>query len=138
MPGLQTVLGKLNTAFGREGIKEMAEHREKFAPGQPLAAGLVVTRKMAVYEFYAAYINALPPSMQESMRAIIYQALGTKPPTQITFSWAPNYDYELTVWHAPDTRSTKGGITILLKSRYPDDKHPLAGTTGKRGSLYKR
>lgn len=134
MPGLQTVLGKLNTAFGREGIRKMAESREKFAPGQPLAAGLVVTREMAVFEFYAAYINALPTSMQEGLRAIIYQALGTTPPTQITFSWAPNYDYELTVWHAPDTKNTKGGITVLLKSRYPDDKHPLDGQAGKGNS----
>ena len=131
MPGLQTVLGKLNTAFGREGIKKMAENREKFAPGQPLAAGIVVTREMAVFDFDATFINAMPTSMQEAIRAIIYQALGTTPPTQITFSWAPNYDYELTVWHAPDTRSTKGGITVLLKSRYPDDKHPLDGEAGK-------
>lgn len=131
MPGLQTVLGKLNTAFGREGIKKMAENREKFAPGQPLAAGIVVTREMAVFDFYATFINAMPTSMQEAIRAIIYQALGTTPPTQITFSWAPNYDYELTVWHAPDTRNTKGGITVLLKSRYPDDKHPLDGEAGK-------
>jgi hypothetical protein len=65
--------------------------------------------------------------MREALRAIIYQALGTTPPTQITFSWAPAYDYELTIWDAPNTRRTRGGITVLLKSRYPDDKHPLAG-----------
>jgi hypothetical protein len=127
MPGLQTVLGKLNTAFGREGIRDMVKYRDKFEPGKPLAAGIVVTRRTALYEFYAAYINAMPVSMQEALLAIIHYALGTTPPTQITFSWAPSYDYELTIWHAPDTRSTRGGITVLLKSRYPDDKHPLAG-----------
>jgi hypothetical protein len=40
-------------------------------------------------------------------------------------SWAPGYDYELSVWQAPDTRTSRGGITVLIKSRYPDDKHPL-------------
>lgn len=127
MPGLQTVLGKLNTAFGRDGIKDMVKHRDKFEPGKPLAAGIVVTKKAALFEFYAAYINSMPMSMQEALLAIIHHALGTAPPTQITFSWAPSYDYELTIWHAPDTRSTRGGITVLLKSRYPNDKHPLAG-----------
>jgi hypothetical protein len=126
MPGLQTVLSKLNTAFGRENIKEMVKHRDKFEPGKPLAAGIVVTRRAALFEFYASFINSMPKSMQEALLAIIRHALGTSPPTPITFSWAPAYDYELTVWHAPDTRNTRGGITVLLKSRYPDDKHPLA------------
>jgi hypothetical protein len=31
----------------------------------------------------------------------------------------------MTVWQAPDTKNTKGGITVLLKSRYPSDEHPL-------------
>ena len=65
--------------------------------------------------------------MQEALRAIIYQALSTTPPTQITFAWAAGYDFELSVWQAPDTKTSKGGITVLLKSRYPDDKHPIAG-----------
>jgi hypothetical protein len=65
-------------------------------------------------------------SLQEALRSTIYHALSTKPPTQVTFGWAPGYDYEVTIWHAPDTKKTKGGITVLIKSRYPDDKHPLA------------
>jgi len=31
------------------------------------------------------------------------------------------------VWQAPDTKTTKGGITVLIKSRYPDDAHPIKG-----------
>ena len=125
MPGLQTVLGQLNTAFGREGIQKLAEQREAFAPGKPLATGVVVHSKMALHEPWVDYLKHIPPSLQEALRSTIYHALSTKPPTQITFAWAPGYDYELTIWHAPDTRATRGGITVLLKSRYPDDKHPL-------------
>lgn len=125
MPGLQTVLGKLNAAFSREGIRKMAESREKFAPGNPLAAGIVITRDHALFDFYSAYINSMPGSMQAAIQSVIYYALGTSPPVQIVFTWAPAYDYELTIWHAPDTRSTRGGITVMIKSRYPDDKHPL-------------
>jgi hypothetical protein len=125
MPGLQTVLGQLNTAFGREGIDKLAEKRESFAPGKPLAAGVVVHSKMALYDDWVDYIKKIPLSMQEALRATIYHALSAKPPVQVTFAWAPGYDYELTIWQAPDTRKTKGGITVLIKSRYPDDKHPL-------------
>ena len=67
----------------------------------------------------------MPASFQETLRSIIYHALSTRPATQITFAWAPGYDYELTMWHAPDTKQTKGGITVLVKSRYPSDAHPL-------------
>lgn len=127
MPGLQTVLGELNTAFSRQNIRRMAANREKFAPGMPLAAGIVVTPEHPLYEFYSGFIRSMPESMQEALRSMIYHALGTSPPTQITFAWAPGYDYELRVWHAPDTRNTRGGVTVMLKSRYPDDKHPLHG-----------
>jgi hypothetical protein len=43
----------------------------------------------------------------------------------ITFAWAPGYDYELSVWDVADTADTAGGITVLLRSRYPADPHPL-------------
>lgn len=126
MPGLQTVLGKLNSAFSRENIDKMVEYRERFAPGNPLAAGIVVTPRDPLYVDYTQFITRMPTSVQEAIRSIIYDALGKKPATLITFAWAPAYDYELAVWHAPDTRLTRGGITILVKSRYPDDPHPLA------------
>ena len=73
-----------------------------------------------------AYFAHMPGAIHESLRSVIHHALSTNPPTQITFAWAPAYDWELTVWQAPDTRHTKGGITLLIKSRYPDDKHPIS------------
>jgi len=127
MPGLQTILGQLNTAFGRDGIDKLAEQREMYAPGKTISTGLIVHSKMALHKEWKKYLVGIPRSMQEALRAIIYQALSTTPPTQITFAWSPGYDYELTISHAPDTRKTRGGITVLLKSRYPDDKHPLDG-----------
>jgi hypothetical protein len=130
MPGLQTVLSKLNHHFGRDGIKKMVKHRAKFGTGKPLAAGIVVTPDHALHKFYSNYVNSMPGSMQEAMRAVIHHSLGTKPATPITFSWAPGYDYEMSVWHAPDTSATRGGVTVMVKSRYPGDKHPLEGEPG--------
>lgn len=125
MPMLQTVLNDLNQAFGKDGIARLAISRDAFAPGKQLGAGLVVQKGTPLYDAWQAYLGQLPGSFQETLRSIIHYALSTAPPTQITFAWAPSYDYEVTIWHAPDTAATKGGITVLVKSRYPSDAHPL-------------
>jgi len=126
MPHLQTILGQLNTAFSKgENIAKLAARREAFAPGNALAAGVVVDASMALHTHWQTYLGTIPKTIQEAIRSVIYQALSTSPPTPVTFAWAPGYDFELTIWHAPDTRLTRGGVTVLIKSRYPDDKHPL-------------
>jgi len=128
MPKMQTALAGLNEAFSRRRIDETARRREIFAPGQSLntvIADLAAEGDAVMHRKLAAYIAKLPGGLSEALRAMIYEALGTKPPTTITFAWAPHYDYELNLWQAPDAEDTKGGITVLLKSRYPDDRHPL-------------
>ncbi len=125
MPHLQTALGTLNLSFSRENIGKLASNRAAFAEGKTLAQGIVVHEKMALHEHWKKYLGMIPAPMQEAIRAVIYNALGTTPPTTITFAWAPGYDYELSIWQAPDTRTSRGGITVLIKSRYPDDAHPL-------------
>lgn len=132
MPGFQAVLAHLNVAFGKDRIRQLAAHSEAFAPGMPLAAGLVIEKGTPLHGIWVEYLSKLPGSFQEAFRATVYYALTTKPPTTITFAWAPGYDYELSMWQAPDTKLTKGGITILLKSRYPDDTHPIAPKASKR------
>jgi hypothetical protein len=126
MAGLQTILSYLNGAFSRERIAELAAQREAFAPGRPLAAGVVIREGTRLHGLWVDYLGKLPKSFQEALRATVYYALSTEPPTPITFAWGPGYDYELTMWHSPDTPPTMGGITILLKSRYPGDQHPAA------------
>lgn len=128
MPKMQTALAGLNHAFAPGQIEALAKRREMFAPGAPFnsaAADLGAEPGSAMHRKLAAYIAKLPPGLSEALRATIYQALGTSPPTQVTFAWAPHYDYELGLWQAPDAEDTRGGITVLIKSRYPDDRHPL-------------
>jgi hypothetical protein len=125
MPAMQTILADLNHAFGKHRIEEMAKHRERFAPGRPLGTGLVVQKGTPLYDAWQQYLHELPGSFHETLRSVVYYALSTSPPTHVTFAWAPGYDYELTLWQAPDTRQTRGGITVLVKSRYPGDKHPV-------------
>jgi hypothetical protein len=127
MPHLQTILGQLNHAFSAENISRLAERRDAFAPGRPFVSGLIVGRDMALQRHWETYLNQIPKSIQEAILGVIRTSLSTTPPTPIVFAWAPGYDYELTIWQAPDTRTSRGGITLLIKSRYPDDKHPLHG-----------
>ena len=129
MPRHQTLLGELNAAFGKAQIGQLVRRRKEFAPGQPLntaLAGLVAKPRTLEHRTFKSYLAKIPGSIQETLRGVIHHALSTEPPTLVTFAWAPAYDYEVTVWQAPDTAETRGGITVLLKSRYPDDKHPLA------------
>lgn len=126
MPALQSVLGELNHAFSKNEIGKLAAMRESFAPGNGLDTSIFVKKGTALHKAWTEYALQLPGSFQETLRGIVYHALSTKPATQITFAWAPGYDYELTVWHAPDTKATRGGITVLVKSRYPSDKHPIS------------
>jgi hypothetical protein len=124
MAAFQTVLSYLNIAFSKDNIVQLATQRENFAPGRALAQGAVVKEGTRLHALWTDYLAKMPPSFQETFRAIVYHALSTEPPTPITWAWAPGYDYELSIWQSPDTPPTKGGITILLKSRYPSDPNP--------------
>jgi hypothetical protein len=124
MAAFQTVLSYLNVAFSKDNIVELATKRENFAPGRALAQGAVVKEGTRLHALWTDYLTKMPPSFQETFRAIVYHALSTEPPTPITWAWAPGYDYELSIWQSPDTPPTKGGITILMKSRYPSDPNP--------------
>ena len=128
MPRLQTLLGALNTAFSRTEIAQTAHGRDSFSPGQPLGdalAGMIAPAGSPMYFAFRDYVCLIPGSIQESIRSTLHYALSTDPPTLVIGAWVPAYDYEVTVWQAPDTSETRGGITLLLKSRYPGDPHPL-------------
>lgn len=128
MPRFQALVGGLNGAFSHEHIQKLANQRALFAPQQPLdeaLATIVAKPGTAMHRAFKAYVAKLPGALSEAVRAALHYALSTSPPTLVTFAWAPGYDYETTFWQSPDTKETRGGVTVLFKSRYPDDKHPL-------------
>jgi len=129
MPRYQALVGELNTAFSKSQIGQMVGLRGDFAPGKPLdaaLAGLVAKPDTVEYRTFKSFVAKIPPALQTAISATIHYALSTEPPTLITSAWAPGYDYEVSIWQSPDTTETRGGITMLFKSRYPDDKHPLS------------
>ncbi len=125
MPMLQAFVGELNSRFTKDKIGGLVGQIAMFAPGQRLDPGLVAEPGTALHRAMKVFLGRMPISFHETFNAVVRHALSTEPPTEVTFAWAPGYDYELTLWQAPDTKLTRGGITVLLKSRYPDDRHPL-------------
>lgn len=122
MPALQTLLTRLNRFGDAEVLSELDP--ALFEPGKRLSDA---ARELGYEdEGLLRYLDQLPVGVHEALRALIQSAL-TRPARQpITFAWAPGYDYELTIWDVSATPETPGGITVLLRSRYPADTHPLA------------
>lgn len=127
MPALESVLSDLNVAFSRERIQDLAKRAADFAPGSdPIKAGHLTPEGTVLHRALDGYIRELPGAFHVTVRSLMHYALTADPPIPVTFAWAPGYDFELTVWHAPDAPTTRGGVTILVKSRYPGDRHPLS------------
>ena len=74
----------------------------------------------------AAFIDAFPSGLKEAVRAVLHDNLSSGKPLDVTVAWSPGYEDEVTLFQVADNERTKGGITILVKSRYPGDR----GTPG--------
>lgn len=127
MPRMQTAVTALNVAFGAERIGELDP--AAFAPGdgaETLAAAFLQVG-VELDDATARYVDTWPTALQAAVRATVHENLARDGRVPITFAWAPGYDFEVTIWDVRDTSETAGGITVLLKSRYPADPHPLSG-----------
>jgi hypothetical protein len=126
MFGLQLlpVLGELNAAFGGKHPTVSTESFKAFSPGEELGPALVSVMNSKHEELNGllqAYVAMMPRGFQESLRAIVYYALSSEPRVLLNFSWAPAYDFEMTIWEMPEPAPAHTGMTILLKGRYPDE-----------------
>lgn len=127
MPAAQTAMGPLNQRFAAGSVADRKLNPpEAFGPGMQLA-DLVEDEPHVDREFVRAFIASMPRAIHEAIRAVIHQNLEADEPLPITFAWLPGYDWELTISDVADTDRTRGGITVVLRSRYPDDPHPLDG-----------
>ncbi|HUP84526.1 MAG TPA: hypothetical protein VM143_02555 [Acidimicrobiales bacterium] len=126
MPRMQTAVSAMNVAFGAEQVGELSP--EPFGPvdGASTLSKAFIASNVDLDEVTAAFVDQWPSALQAAVRATIFENLSREGRVPITFAWAPGYDYEVTVWDVRDTSETVGGITLLFKSRYPDDPHPLS------------
>lgn len=131
MPLMQTTLTALNTTFGSHNLGAIDPGVFDPAAGTSLVDGFV-RAGVDLDEATQAYVGTWPTALQAALQAAIFENLRRGGSVPITFAWVPGYDFELSMWDVRDTAETAGGITVLLKSRYPDDPHPLG--TGAAGA----
>jgi hypothetical protein len=72
-------------------------------------------------------LKAQPPTIIEAQRAVVHRNLQRAEPYGMTFAWLPGYDYEVNVSESPPSGGAPGWITVIIKSRYPGDAHPVKG-----------
>jgi len=127
MPMMQVALVALNERFGLEGIQRLreADQVDLDAPFHDLTRALLDDRLPRGFDDFA---GSMPIGMQRAISAAVRSAVDRGLP--VTFAWAPGYDWELSLWDVADTEQTHGGMTVLIRSRYPADRHPLERTAG--------
>ncbi len=124
MPLMQTTLSALNDVFGTQNLTAIDPGLFDPGTGASLVDGFV-RAGVDLDDATQRYIRTWPTALQAALQAAIFENLRRDGSVPITFAWAPGYDFELSMWDVRDTSATAGGITVLLKSRYPDDVHPL-------------
>jgi len=107
-----------------QGLDDMVAGTRRLLSGEALLDEAV---KGAEPSQVVLLLQGLPPTVIEAQRAVVYRNLQRAEPFGMTFAWAPAYDAELTVWESPPTPISPGWITVLIKSRYPSDAHPVTG-----------
>jgi hypothetical protein len=110
------MLARLNYRFHEDRIGELSP--EMF--DRPLAE-VAEDLKIARTREEADFIAAIPGGMHDAARALIQSNLSREQPLEMTFAWAPGYDYELRIWEAPGTPESRGSITVLFRSQYPSE-----------------
>jgi hypothetical protein len=113
-----TMVVRANALFHPDNLEQLDPNR--VAPGTPFGNPLR-ERGIARSDRELAFFMSWPEGLREALQAIVHSALSRTPRLPVTFAWAPGYDYELTMYETPGTAEGPGGITILLRSRYPAD-----------------
>ena len=118
------VLAELNSGFGGVHPRVSTAERGRFEPGNELGPALASVLNPAnneLNQLLALYVSTIPRGFQEALRSIVYYALSSEPRVLLNFSWAPAYDFELTIWEMVEKEPAYSGMSIALKGRYPDD-----------------
>jgi hypothetical protein len=125
MPFAQVLCSYLNETFGPGEVDSRLE--ERLRGGEDLAelAGhLLADVPDRVRGRLVRYLSDMPSAMEAALKGVLVSNLDEDKRRPVTFAWAPGYDWEMTVWDVADGE-TRGGITVLVRSRYPDDPSPV-------------
>jgi hypothetical protein len=131
MPFMEGILPRLNRLLTQDAIGDFPA---RVLDGAPTLVELL--REIGAFERdgEADFVSQIPPSIQEALIAILRSNLRRDVRKQMIVSWAPGYDWELTVWETASTSASRGGITMQIKSRYPADTHPARASREARAA----
>lgn len=121
MPWIQRMATVANVQFGPGAIEQI--DLAKLGPGTGLA-DIAASLGIATTGPEREYLNSWPAGLQEAVRAALYSAVNRDVRLPVTIAWMPGYDFEVTVAEAAGTSQSIGGMTILMRSRYPADVRP--------------
>ena len=125
MPFLQAIAKRVNGGLTKEGLADLPN--DTFEEPGSLVRVLVDQGFVEPGE-EADYLEAFPSGLKEAVRAVLRDNLNaTGGPLDVTVAWAPGYDDEVSVFQVANNARTQGGITILVRSRYPDDRGSAPG-----------
>ena len=125
MPVFHEITGRLNDRFRHGRIDEVSI--EPFLSELSLADiafALDVVDEPGSISY--VILDSIPQGMQAALKALVTHNLTREPADrwEMTFAWAPGYDFEVRMWEAPSTVVSRAGITVMLRTRYPADPHP--------------
>ena len=129
MPFFQAMAKKANAALTKEALADLPA--DTFAEPGTLVESLAQVGIIGGphEDDERAYLDAFPSGLKESVRAVLHDNLNAPGgPLDITVAWSPGYDDEVSLFQSATTDRSEGGITILVKSRYPSDRTGPTGT----------
>jgi hypothetical protein len=122
---MQGAVSAMNTAFSAEGLRSASYEPFHVDSGASLSEALGGLPGVDLPEAVARFIDSWPSGLQAAVRAVVHHNFTRDATVPITFAWKPGYDYAVEIFDVHDTKTSTGGITVILTSRYPADAHPL-------------
>ena len=119
MPTFHAIVRRANAKFTAEELSGLDP--ATFAEGRSLVEALEGLGVVEADSDEAAYLARFPSGLQEAVRALLHDNLISGQPLDVTFAWAPGYDDEVSLWQVADGEHSAGGITVFVRSRFPDD-----------------
>ena len=124
MPFFQAMASRANTAFTPEKL-EKAEVRQAmksaFGDGKTLVESLKELKVVRTAD-EEAFLSGFPSGLLAAVGAVLTDNAAKATPLPVTVAWAPGYEDEVSFWVVEDTATSRGGITIMVRSRYADDR----------------
>ena len=124
MPILQRIFERANYRFASDQIASLNPDTFTITsePDHELLVNCANALGVATNEAEREVIRRCPLSLQIAIVGVARSAIlrSQKERVPIVFSWMSGYDYELSVFEARPGRNSWGGITLILRTPYPE------------------